>query len=296
MNWLQKEIRCTATESKIHVEEFAQYCNSVLASKRRMNIEQIGFFFLDFENNLCFEPRQDVNFLSSSFGLPNVSLNEPQALPEKNTSKKENLFTDRTVKEAATEPVQESISTSRAKPRSRRYLAYISLSVLVFGILLSLINLSGVQGVLHSALLSKSGKRVYYSLPYSNLDMEKPNTSHQLIVADYRGIARFEPESGLVFHVRTGSVPEKAHAVAHNKGTSLQGAYEIVFGCFAVKSNAGRFATRLERRNLNVKVTNLQDKHLFAVSLGEYRTKDEARTDLQKLREEFPSAWIKKLP
>ena len=53
---------------------FSDYFTSVLSARRRLSIDNIGFFYLDFENNILFEPQPDTNFLTNSFGLSSISL------------------------------------------------------------------------------------------------------------------------------------------------------------------------------------------------------------------------------
>ena len=73
-NWLQEKLKCSKQEATQHLLDFANFCNSVLQSKRRLSLSGIGFFYLDFENNIGFEPSQDVNFNTQSFGLSAIQL------------------------------------------------------------------------------------------------------------------------------------------------------------------------------------------------------------------------------
>src|SRR5437868_7519242 len=74
--WLQNTLGCTSNEALAHLKDFSEFCSGILNAKRRLTLEGIGFFYLDFENNVCFEPQQDSNFLTRSFGLTPVSIRE----------------------------------------------------------------------------------------------------------------------------------------------------------------------------------------------------------------------------
>src|SRR6478609_428978 len=110
--WLQNKLNCTAKEALAHLAEFAEFCTGVLSAKRRLTLEGLGFFFIDFENNICFEPQQDANFLGESFGLAPISLKPLIAeAPEKfkESSIKEPVFVDRRI-EREELPIQKSTS------------------------------------------------------------------------------------------------------------------------------------------------------------------------------------------
>ena len=77
--WLQSNMQITADVAMKHILEFSDYCQQVLNAKRRLSLDNLGFFYLDLENNICFEPKNDSNYLLDSFGLSSVILNE---LPE----------------------------------------------------------------------------------------------------------------------------------------------------------------------------------------------------------------------
>src|SRR5688572_27641542 len=64
--WLEKKLGCSMIEATAHLKDFTEFCSGILSVKRRLNLEGIGFFYLDFENNICFEPKQDSNFLTAS--------------------------------------------------------------------------------------------------------------------------------------------------------------------------------------------------------------------------------------
>ncbi|MEI6020691.1 MAG: hypothetical protein WCR21_06145, partial [Bacteroidota bacterium] len=81
-HWLQQQINCSKSEASQHLLDFSNFCNGVLQSKRRLSLAGIGFFYLDFENNICFEPAQDNNFYTESFGLSAIQLNPIIEVPK----------------------------------------------------------------------------------------------------------------------------------------------------------------------------------------------------------------------
>ena len=75
-SWLKEKISCDFNAATQHIEEFAAHCKALLETKHRLEFENLGLFYLDFEKNICFEPKTDVNFLIESFGLSSITLKE----------------------------------------------------------------------------------------------------------------------------------------------------------------------------------------------------------------------------
>src|SRR4051812_36740741 len=46
--WLQNKLACTSSEALSHLVEFSHYCSGILNTKRRLTLDGIGFFYLDF--------------------------------------------------------------------------------------------------------------------------------------------------------------------------------------------------------------------------------------------------------
>ena len=179
VSWLQEKLNCTSSVALSHLNDFSEYCKVVLGSRKRLTIEGIGFFYLDFENNVCFEPQQDANFLVRSFGLSPINVQPTEF--ESIEAKKEKVFVDRTL------TGNEITKTVSIHKRNYRILALPLLLFLIFfsGIVFFISN-HRIAGELRSSILRVgSNDKVYTPLPYSDItlipEIKKNKNYHQYL-------------------------------------------------------------------------------------------------------------------
>ncbi|MES2681790.1 MAG: SPOR domain-containing protein [Bacteroidota bacterium] len=289
--WLQNRLQCSASESQLHLKEFAEFCNSILNAKRRLTLDGIGFFYLDFENNLCFEPQPDVNFLSDSFGLSAISLREIE--PEKTELKREIVFTDRLVETSAQKqerPVKKSLNY-------RRILAPAAIFLLM-GLLVLFISNNRISGQLRASLTGNYNTSLYQPVEYPELNLSLPEKDNSTYVADANGIAVID------FDNTTLAVKAVEHAAntvnvvktsGHKSRYTLSPGtdYAIVLGSFSVLENAERMAEKLSRQNIEATISVKNAKGFYTVSNGSFDSKDAALARLQELKAGYPKAWIR---
>ncbi len=300
LNWLQNELSCNASEAQLNIDEFSDYCNSILQNRRRLSIEHLGFFYLDFENNLCFEPKTDVNFLSDSFGLSPVHFSEiKEELPKETPVLKSNLFENRTApkqEEMASNP-KAAPSNSRFKRTGKTvaYLAVFGFFVLALSFVLSSV---GVQGPIMASFYGSSKAAVYSPIEYKPVfslnENKKKAGAFMISTSNNESLLELDEETHFVVRRGSSSINSKFPSYNRNRNTNIS-EYNIVFGCFSVKGNATRFAKQLEKRNYPVQITKLVDKDLFMVAVGGYSDKISQRR-AKPFKIFFPNAWIKKLP
>jgi len=291
--WLQNTLKCSAKEGITHLTEFSEFCSGILAAKRRVSLEAIGFFYLDFENNICFEPQQDANFLTRSFGLGAMSIKELESTPEIREPKKEILFVDRTLH--ATEPTAQPV---RSRKNYNRLVTPLLVAILCVSLLGLLVNNSSVNGELRSSLFSGKTKGVYEPVTYSNLNIVGSSSKQSAYVADANGIASLElgDTKKIAVKVLDNRFDSSyLNTSRPNSGSfSNSGNFEIVLGCFTILENAKRMVEKLGAQRMKAAVTGKNNKGMYVVSNGNYSSKDEAIARLQEIKDAFPHAWIKK--
>jgi len=287
--WLQNKLNISAEIALKHITEFSDYCSQVLRTKRRLNLENLGFFYLDLESNICFEPKTDSNYLLDSFGLTPVILNE---LPELIENKKEVEFIDRTV---------ESVKPELLVKRKRRLrpLAYVALggSILFFS-LAALVTINKSEGPLLSGIFGNDATRSYKPVAYSELVLEKTDTEAKPYVPNSDGIAVIEINSNKSIAVsmnEEAATTIKKHAHHHIKVSNHKyaGKFQIVLGCFVERNNADKMVRKLQGENVNAGIAGVNAKGMHVVSCAGFDSKDSAITFLQQIKANFPNAWIK---
>jgi len=284
--WLQEKLKCTAAESTQHLIEFAEFSNSILSAKRRLTLGGIGFLYLDFENNLCFEPQLDTNFLSSSFGLAPVSLKEFGI--ESVAIQKEQISEDRKAVVLAFKDL------NHLSLNYKKVLLAASIIILLFATLLLFVSNTRMSGQLNASLFGTYAGGSYQPVKYKDLSLISPENKNMAYVADANGIALLELSTESKIAVKATNVynvanETKKHSFALKKG------YEIVLGCFGVHNNAKRMAAKLSQQNINVDISEKNEKGLYTVSNGTFSSKAEALFQLKEIQHNFPKAWIKNL-
>jgi hypothetical protein len=287
--WLQRQLACTNAESLAHLKEFAEFCNHLLLAKRRLNFDGIGFFYLDFENHICFEPQQDCNFLSDSFGLAPIHVVETSFV--KTQTKREFAFNDR--KPTPLEPLSQKTSSIKR----RITLLPLGLSMLILFVLILFVANSNVGGQFKSSVFGAEERLKYRPTNYSDLELSFVAEKNPKYVADANGIALLLLNNEKHIAVKVFDVIIEAPKLGQKKICSSSSnsikQYEIVLGCFGILENAQRLALKLSQQQIIAVVSHKNEKGLYVVSSGSFDSKDVAIDNLKLLKSRFPNAWIK---
>lgn len=289
-NWLQQELVCDASAALKHLEEFAGYCNTLLSTRRRLNMKGLGFFYLDFESNLCFEAQSDVNFQAESFGLSPVSL-VPIKEPLRDEKGHKKIFTDR----IAPVPATRERTSQLARPNFKKvFLTSMAILIVVIG-LGSLISLKGVSGRLYSTLFITGNEAVYTPILYTELPLKSPVEPKEIRLENEKAVSILELDPGLHLKVICNTTSPLSGRLKSVETEQIIGSYyTVVLGSFSVPHNAINFEKQLKSKFPEGEViSHPQHKHRM-VSMGRYRDKELAREAMRRLETEYPGAWILK--
>jgi hypothetical protein len=270
--WLQKKAGCSADEAYAHLKDFAGYCSGVLQNRRRLSLPGIGFFHLDFENNICFEPLADHNFLASSFGLTPLSLLQETTI--QTTKSRRPVFEDR----------QANTTISRRSATSRARAAVLPAILTAFAgvLILLLISVSDFRGELRAALSGGGTANNYAPFKYAPLVLDRPEPAPAL-VSDANGIAV----------VTLGDANIRVDVGLPEYKSELQSGYEIILGCFSVPSNAKKMVRQLGRKEINARISKHTHRGMAVVTYGAFENKKDAQLVLATVQKVIPEAWIK---
>ena len=292
--WMQNKLNCTSSEALSNLNEFADYCKTILSTRRRLSIEGIGFFYLDFENNTCFEPQLETNFLADSFGFKPITLVQLSEVETPIEVKKELVFENRIGNE------QINIVTEIKKQRNyRRVIAPLALLVAIFSLLSLIVTNTKISGKLKSAFLGTNETAMYSPVNYSTLSLVNTTNNNTGYVADANGIASVEIENNKTIAVKVietteNSILVKDSHTKHKMFSHNDANFEVVLGCFTVLENAERMMKKLNRKNINAIISEKNSKGMYVVSNGDFQTKDQAISKLEEISSVCPNAWVKK--
>ncbi len=281
--WLKEKINCDFNQATKHIDEFAAHCKVLLDTKHRLEFENLGLFYLDFEKNICFEPKTDINFLIESFGLSNITLKEL----DKEESQKIIETKDRFEKVEISQPV---------KQRKYKRIAALAVGIPILGMaILFAVNFVKPNTISYSKVLGLAGSETTYSpLNYNSSLTELEIKNAAPYVVDANGYAAINLFDNKTIAVNISAVKTESHTVTkhYSHEITIVGKYQVVMGCFSVKANAKKFIRTLSSENIKSGISGINAKGLQVVSCGGFNDKESAVALLQTIKSKFPNAWV----
>jgi hypothetical protein len=289
---LMQKNNLPAAEASKNIDDYKDYIQSLLAIKKRFELDNIGLLYIDSENSLRFEAKTDVNFLLESFGFEPVFANELIVEPEKLINAKQ--FEDRKIVVETIIPKKKSYAKITALavglPITLAFLLFAAYSKPMKPLLESSLNPFYTPEKTYTPSIYKSNKAVFIQ------SFEKPS-----LLVDANGFANFKlSESGYVLVANINDSIAKTDKTTVIKSSALNskynhiydGKYQVVVGCFGVEQNAEKLVKELQLKNVNAGISGINNKGLHVVSCGGFDTKEEATNLLSSVKVNFPNAWV----
>jgi hypothetical protein len=281
-SWLKEKISCDFSQATTHIEEFAAHCKALLETKHRLEFENLGLFYLDFEKNICFEPKTDVNFLIESFGLSSLTLKE--------------LEKEEKVRVIETKDRFEKIEVKQPVKRTNyRRIAAMAIGIpLCTAALLLAVNLVKPNTIQYSGIFNTGTESSYVPMNYNTSLTELEMKPASPYVVDANGYASLNLFENKTVAVNVSAVNTPSHSISKAKShpVSFAGKYQVVMGCFSVRGNANKFIRTLSGDNIRAGISGTNAKGLLVVSCGAFGDKESALAMLQSIKSKYPSAWV----
>lgn len=291
-HWLQEKLECTKGKAVAELEQFAEYCQSLLQVKKRLAFGDMGFFYLNFDGILCFEPSEQSNFNLDAYGLMPLPVS---GLPVAEQQPKPNLFKDRIPARESQDPGKVTVPTSVKQGNVSRYRKYAAIAVAGLA-LIGTMTFLVVSEPVHQALTAGfwGNKTVAYK-PVSYAEI-LPLTSEPTLntfVTNAEGFSTLNVNDKVLV---VDMSPDMKNDVVRNTEItdySYQNSpYKIVVGCFSVPDNATRLVKRLKSQHFKAFISGVNAKGMQIVSCGGYLSKEDALTELPLVKQTCPAAWI----
>ncbi|TNF41509.1 MAG: SPOR domain-containing protein [Bacteroidetes bacterium] len=282
-------------EARDIVNEWSAELRSRIMSDHPVTIDHLGTFSLNYDRAIVFEPDLTVNYLLTSYGL--------SAYHRKPVSGFD-------VRKMALEK-RSAPAVSEPSIRSLLFRAAVIIPVLVALALVPFNDRIFKSNIEESNLNPLASAELEYNR--QQIDAERSGTTVEISVPD-SGASEAEPG------VRPAATPEKTRAteskpVARPAATESKPAadnstpvtsvkrstavvveqyrFMVIIGSFQGEDNALTMVEKLRRLGYDPEVTGGPDGFL-RVSAQSYPTLDDAKVVLEKLRKEYPGAWVHK--
>ncbi|GIV29402.1 MAG: cell division protein [Bacteroidia bacterium] len=261
---LQKELGIEYTLAETLLSQFVNGLNVLLDTKRRADIEGIGFFYKDTYGNILFESTLNPFYLSESFGLFPISA----AVYEKET-----ILSPQTKESSKT--------IIRFEPKNWYKAAVVLLIVSLFFVYWWISPFD-----LKNSLSNMIGTKRHYTPKITH-------TPYPVICIKYDVPHKNKPESEVRFNHTTEKKDVSASVDISKKEINV--VYSIIAGCFRVQENANKLLADYRKKGLAASIKWNAEKQMYVVSLGSFKTKEQSLEYLENLRKTgvVKDAWIK---
>lgn len=265
-------------EASRRIATYVDECMRSLRSGSRFTINSVGTLYLDVERNLQFEQDRAVNYLTDAFGLTTF---QSPAIKRGNLQKQvQKEFRDR-------EPVP-------APARRINIKKYVALAL-------------GGAAIVFAALWIPFKTDLLKNSGYANLNPFAPKEAGKYEVrktsVDVVSMDDFIEGPAVADNSSVNPAPaaETPVAIAQPESTAVaepltapvnHGNYHVVAGCFMMQDNALRYVEQLQAANVAANIIGKNKAGLYVVSVGDYSSREEALTHLEKARNISPGAWL----
>ena len=251
---LVKNEKISQQEAKKNIIKFVNENLNKLKKYKSLRIEKIGIFTLNLDDKIIFSQDLSINYNVDSFGLPLTINNRISRDQQKEIKKK--------IKKLQYFPAKKILK--------------------VAAIILPLIGISFLSITLEDKI-----NHLYTQM------------ASILPISDSRPINNIEAKEIIKPIIEPKATIEKnIIATEEVENTEVEtpvfskSEYYIIAGAFSEKENAKKLVARLSRWNYNSSIVNDGNSKIMRVCYSSYLVKENALSDLKKIRIENPDAWI----
>ncbi len=262
----------TFTEANSILASFVSESTSAFKRGEKITLECIGSLYMDVERNIQFEPDHSTNYLTEAYGMTSL-----QSLPVK--------------REGLQDRIEKGFIDRKAIPQKKGKMKVYSRAGAIFTILV--IALAG------SIIFLSTRTGVLKEISYSSLN---PFVEKTKIVSSVKDHVPPKPPANDSVHkaitpppgevVIKNHEPDKTAVSVNGVKTAKKYKYHIVSGCFKIKSNALNFLAKMKSKNFNATILGQNKDGLYVISCGDYAQKEEAYTELARVRSQNMEAWM----
>lgn len=279
-------------EASLTLSKWVSEIKAKLNTGQRVEIKQLGFLFKDEFNQIHFIQDTRSNLLPSSYGLYPLTI-----FPINTTSEKENNYSANipSFKDRKEHP---SKDTSEKRKVTNSSIKKWTISIAAVLVVILSFWIWGNRYTINKQFASFSPEFNYQPIHY-NLDLHSKNTQPFYAIPDTSGlyeltISNFPNLKPILVKVeaKRDSLAVKLLDIAKPVSSPV---VTIIGGCFSNPQNAQNFLQKLLSEGYNAQIIPQKNSGLYRVIFGKYPSRAEALLQLQKIKNNYPNAWITSL-
>lgn len=254
-NYISKSEGISYEKALAKINHFVSEINQELQTKGRVSLLEIGFFTINFEKNLIFEPLHTTNYLTESFGLTPFKVNTVQRIHNE-------VVLNETIDEVGEITVVSEVKEGIQDRRFPNLFKYAAAGLLF-------LSLSGV------ALKSYNNSQ--------ELEINKEVNQYLQSASFVFNVKEALPS----INIEVESMPESVEEIFSNMK------FHIIAGAFRNFENAQKKLSRLKREGYKATYIGENKYGLHQIAYSSYTNENEAINALKRLKKtENSAAWL----
>jgi len=275
-NFIVQEDHITYQEALDIIDKDVFRIKHLLLSGEKVMLQSIGFLKLDVEKNIQFSPSASVNYSPASFGLHGFQ----------SSAIKRGGFVTQVEKTFKDRPAIKAKSGFRKYKKFALPILALPLAVMLFlspftTTIKDKINTSGFFG-------STTTLKLYQPEDHKfNLELAEIVT-----MKIWQESADIEIAEDAATEFAVAEITKVSEVLV--QPISVDRAYTLISGCFAVKENAEKQVEQLKLKNIEATIVGQTKTGLYRVGCGNFNSANEAAHAMLKFKEQQTEVWVLK--
>jgi len=297
-------------KTKEFIVAFVQECHISLKAGKRVELENIGSFFIGRDGTINFEPDKSINYLNDSFGMKEVTApvsvpEEPKAkevpVVEKKVEKKvEKLVRpEPEAKKEPTKPEKAKKSGGSGLPPALKWFAILGIPIIVIAIVVAM-NFNQLKEYLGMDVPDQTETTSVSFVQktkdfFSGLFGGKEEKAAEVKVPTEPEVpVDTIPADTMPSGPQITETPSRAAESYYSKAEAGTTVYHIVIGSFLQENLAQDLVDQLRKKGLgNPSIFEVTRAGYYRVSYGSYPSESAANQDLEQVKINVaPQAWV----
>lgn len=293
-------------KTKEFIVAFVQECHISLKAGRKVELENIGSFFIGRDGTINFEPDKSINYLNDSFGMKEVTA--PVNVPEEPKAKVAPVVEKKVEKLVRPEPEAKKEPKKTEKPKksggsglppSLKWFAILGIPIIVIAIVVAM-NFNQLKEYLGMDVTAQT-ESTSVSFVQKTKDFfsglfggKKEKAAENKVITEPQLPVDTIATDTMPSEPLPDETPSRAAESYYTKTEAGTTVYHIVVGSFLQENLAQDLVDQLRKKGLgNPSIFEVTRAGYYRVSYGTYSSEAEANKDLEQVKINVaPQAWV----
>lgn len=283
-HYIIEQTQCTMPQALVAIEEYVQHINTSIATHKRVELPQLGVFYVNAENTLLFRQNKAQDFSLASYGLPSFTVNklQPKTIPVTITN-----IIELPIQTHQPEAVVRKINYGRIAA------AAITIPALI-GLIWTSMHISQLQNINNAGFTTTTTPpattttnaplydRAYFEKRMAVAEKNITQCKHTIDSLSHIIALKTQADTTRVSTMSVAVIQQNSFAK-----------YYLIAGCFSSVDNANNYVNELKQQGYtSATIINGQLNGLTRVAYGVYTSKQDAQQSKMQVAATNAGAWI----